>query len=346
MSLSGQNVERLQKPVPYRPAGASDPHAATAPQISVLVPFYNEEGNVAALYRELADLFGPLGRTYEFVFVNDGSKDRTGAVLDEIAAEDQHVKVVHLVRNYGQTAATSAAIDHASGELLIGLDGDGQNDPRDIPRMLEKLDEGFDVVSGWRRNRMDKTLSRKVPSQIANWLISSVSGVHLHDYGCSLKVYRRKFIKDVRLYGEMHRFIPIYTSWMGGRVTELVVNHRPRTSGSSKYGLGRVFKVVLDLLLVRFFDRYLTKPIHFFGGAGLISILLATISGFYALYLKFFEHVSFITTPLPLLTAMLLMIGVLLILMGILAEMIVRTYFEGQSRRTYLVGELRNFEGN
>jgi dolichol-phosphate mannosyltransferase len=212
--------------------------------------------------------------------------------------------------------------------------------------MLAKLDEGFDVVSGWRRDRKDKTLSRKVPSKIANWLISHVSGVELHDYGCSLKVYRRKFIKDVRLYGEMHRFIPIYTRWMGGRVTEMVVNHRPRVSGVSKYGLKRVFKVVLDLLLVRFLDRYLTKPIHFFGGTGLLSVILSFVSGAYALYLKFVDGISLIATPLPLMTAMLFMIGVLLILMGILAEMIVRTYFEGQNKRTYMIAVRRNFAGD
>lgn len=318
-----------------------DPEA-TVMEISIIVPFYNEEGNVAELYGELAEVLSGLGRSYEFVFVNDGSTDRTAEILDGVAASDPRVKVIHLVRNYGQTAATSAAIDHAAGEILVGLDGDRQNDPADIPAMLAKLDEGCDVVSGWRRDRKDKTLSRKIPSKAANWLISHVSGVSLHDYGCSLKVYRREFIKDVRLYGEMHRFIPIYTQWMGGRVSEMVVNHRPRIAGKSKYSLKRVFKVVLDLLLVRFLDRYLTKPIHFFGGTGLISIALSMLSGGYALYLKLFEGVSFIVTPLPLLTTMLFMIGVLLVLMGILAELIVRTYFEGQGKRTYRVAPRRN----
>ncbi|MFC6856792.1 glycosyltransferase family 2 protein [Marivibrio halodurans] len=311
-------------------------------EISVLVPFYNEDQNIKPLYDELVEVLEGDGRAFELVFVNDGSSDGTRAVLDDLAAADTRVVVIHFVRNFGQTAAMSAAIDHASGELLVGLDGDRQNDPKDIPTMLAKLDEGFDVVSGWRRDRKDTMLSRKLPSQAANWLISHVSGVSLHDYGCSLKVYRRRYIKDVRLYGEMHRFIPIYTKWMGGRVTEMAVNHRARVAGKSKYGLKRIFKVVLDLLLVSFLDRYLTKPIHFFGGAGLISIALAFLSGGYSVFLKLFEGVSFIATPLPLMTAMLFMIGVILVLMGILAEVIVRTYFEGQGKTTYMVDVLRN----
>lgn len=317
-------------------------NASDGPDYSIMVPFYNEEGNVTALYRELTEVFRDLPGCAEFLFVNDGSRDGTGPLLDALAAEGHRVKVIHLVRNYGQTAATSAAIDHASGKVLIGLDGDGQNDPRDIPRMLALLDEGYDVVSGWRRERQDKALSRRAPSWAANRLISWVSGIHLHDYGCSLKVYRCHVIKDVRLYGEMHRFIPIYTSWMGGRVTEIDVNHRSRTSGSSKYGLGRVFRVLLDLVLVRFLDRYLTKPIHFFGGVGLLSITLATLTGCYALYLKLFQGVSLILTPLPLVAAMLFMVGIVLVLMGILAELIVRTYYESQQRRPYLIAGRRN----
>lgn len=312
-------------------------------EISVLVPFYNEEDNVEPLYRELVEVLEADGRRFELVFVNDGSRDGTTDVLDRLAEADSRVVAIHLVRNFGQTAAMSAAIDQAAGELMVGLDGDRHNDPNDIPEMLEKLNEGFDVVSGWRRDRKDSR-SRTLPSQIANWLISRVSGVQLHDYGCSLKVYRRDVIKGVRLYGEMHRFIPIYTKWMGGRVTEMVVNHRPRVAGKSKYGMKRIFKVVLDLLLVRFLDRYLTKPIHFFGGAGLISIGLAFLAGLYALFLKLFEGVSYIETPLPLLSAMGFMIGVLLVLMGILAELIVRTYFEGQDKRTYQVRVIRNGE--
>lgn len=318
--------------------------AAGGVDISVVVPFYNEEGNVRELYEELQGVLKQLGRTYEYVFVNDGSSDQTAAILDSLAEQDRHLKVIHLLRNFGQTAATMAAIDHSSGEFLIGLDGDRQNDPHDIPAMLAKLDEHFDVVSGWRKDRKDKTISRKIPSKVANWLISRVSGVHLHDYGCSLKAYRRSVIQDVRLYGEMHRFIPIYTKWMGGRVTEMAVNHRPRVAGVSKYGLRRIFKVVLDLFLVRFLDRYLTKPIHFFGGTGLLSILGGATTGIYALYLKMAEGVSFINTPLPLLVVMLIMMGSFLVMMGILAELIVRTYFEGQDMRTYRVRASRNFE--
>lgn len=314
-------------------------------ELSVLIPFYNEEDNIRPLYEELRGVMERLERSFEFVFANDGSRDRTAAVLDEIAAADSRVKVIHLIRNYGQTAATMAAIDNARGEILIGLDGDRQNDPADIPRMLGKLEEGFDVVSGWRKDRKDKKWSRRVPSKIANWLISHVSGVHLHDYGCSLKVYRRKVIKGVRLYGEMHRFIPIYTRWMGGNCTEMEVNHRPRVAGYSKYGIKRVFKVVLDLLLVRFLDKYLTKPIHFFGGAGIVFMGFSALAATYAVWLKVVEGISFIATPMPLLVVMLFIVGVLLVLMGILAEMVVRTYFEGQSKNTYLVRDCRNMDG-
>jgi len=319
------------------PAGADTP-----PDLSVLVPFYDEEGNVDAVYRELLAALDPLGRTFELVFVNDGSRDGTATALNALAAEDPRVKVVHFIRNYGQTAATMAAIDHASGEILIGLDGDGQNDPADIPRLLDKLDEGYDVVSGWRRDRKDRTLSRKIPSRVANRLISRVSGVRLHDYGCSLKAYRRDVIKNVQLYGDMHRFIPIYTSWMGGRVTELEVNHRPRTRGQSKYGINRVFKVLLDLMLVRFFDRYLTRPIHFFFGVGLLSMFLGIAAGLWAIWLKVVDGVSFIETPLPLLVVLLATLGTILILMGILAELVVRTYYEAQGKTTYIVGDRRN----
>ncbi|CAN0585614.1 unnamed protein product, partial [Laminaria digitata] len=212
-------------------------------------------------------------------------------------------------RNFGQTAAFRAAVENAFGDSRIGMYGDRQNDPHDIPAMLEKMEEGYDVVSGWRRERKDKTFTRRIPSKVANWLASRISGVHLNDFGCSLKAYRAHIIQDVHLYGEMHRFIPVYCSWIGGRVCEMVVNHRPRVAGVSKYGLRRIFKVSLDLLLIRFLDRYMTKPLHFFGGAGLLSIGTGTLAGLYALYLKIFEGVSFIATPLPLLVTLLLMLG-------------------------------------
>ncbi len=318
--------------------------ASSQCDVSVVVPFYNEEGNVRQLYAELLEVFTGLNSSFEFIFVNDGSTDGTAVALDELANDDARVKVIHFLRNFGQTAAMMAGIDNASGAILVGMDGDRQNNPKSIPAMIAKLQEGYDVVSGWRRDRKDQRIRRRLPSAVANWLISKISGVELHDYGCSLKVYRQKCIKGVRLYGEMHRFIPIYTKWMGGRIVEMEVDHRPRTSGSSKYGIGRVGRVILDLMLVRFLDKFMTKPIHFFGGFGMSSILLAGFFGLTALYLKVFKGVSFVITPLPLLTALLIMVGLIFVLMGILAEIVIRTYFEAQGKSIYIVETTRNFE--
>ncbi len=239
-----------------------------------------------------------------------------------------------------------AGIDFASGEIIIGLDGDLQNDPADIPKLLAKLAEGYDVVSGWRLNRKDAALRRNLPSRIANWLISWMSGVHLHDYGCTLKAYRKEVVKGVRLYGEMHRFIPIYASWQGGKVAEVAVNHFPRIHGSSKYGLERIVKVILDLMVVKFLASYANKPIYVFGGFGLASIAFSFLSGLLALYLKFFEHVSFISTPLPLLVALAFITGVMSILMGLIAEIIMRTYYESQGKQVYLVKDTINVPGD
>lgn len=309
----------------------------TNKKISVVAPFYNEELNVQKLHGELVETCKALTNPYELIYINDGSRDGTLARIEEIAASDPHVVVVPLVRNFGQTAAMQAGFDAASGDIIVAIDGDGQNDPADIPALLEKLGEGYDVVSGWRKDRKDKAISRRLPSMVANWLISRLSGVHLNDYGCSLKAYRKDSIKDVRLYGDMHRFIPIYSSWQGGRITQIAVNHRPRTAGVSKYGINRVFKVILDLLLIMFFDRYLTKPIHVFGAVSLISFCCAFGVGLIALFLKFFRNTSFIATPLPLLVVLLLITTVITLFMGILAELIVRTYFESQQKRTYIV---------
>jgi glycosyltransferase involved in cell wall biosynthesis len=235
-----------------------------------------------------------------------------------------------------------AGIDFASGDVIIGLDGDLQNDPADIPRLLEKLAEGYDVVSGWRRNRKDTALRRNLPSRIANWLISGISGVKLHDYGCTLKAYRKDTMKGVRLYGEMHRFIPIYAAWQGGKVTEIPVNHLPRIHGDSKYGLERIVKVVLDLMVVKFLASYATKPIYVFGGFGLLSIAVSFASVVWALYLKFFESKSFISTPVPLLAVLAFITGVMSILMGLIAEIIMRTYYESQGKSVYLVKDTIN----
>jgi glycosyltransferase involved in cell wall biosynthesis len=313
-------------------------------ELSVVIPLHNEAENVAPLYAELSAVMRNLLRPYEIIFVDDGSDDATLEQLRTIAFNDRLVKIVQLLRNYGQTAAMMAGIDYASGTVLVAMDGDGQNDPADIPRLLVKLDNGYDVVSGWRRERKDRTLTRRLPSIVANRLISAISGVKLHDYGCSLKAYRREVIKGVRLYGEMHRFIPIYTTWFGGRIAELPVNHRPRLRGASKYGLARIFKVLLDIAVVRFLDRYLTNPIYIFGGFGLLSIVAGTLAGIWMLWLKFAEGKSFILTPLPVVVTMLYVTGILAILMGLLAELLVRTYFESQDKRVYTVKTLVNLD--
>lgn len=324
-----------------RRAGTND---KTDLDITIVVPFYNEEDNIGPLYDDLSVVLRGFGRSYEIIFVDDGSRDSTAKRAHAIAAADPAVRVIELLGNYGQTAAMMAGIDHARGEILVAMDGDGQNDPTDIPRLLTVLDEGYDVVSGWRKDRKDHALTRTLPSQIANRLISAISGVQLHDYGCSLKAYRRSVLKNVRLYGEMHRFIPIYTSWSGGRITELPVQHHPRLRGRSNYGLNRIIKVLLDLLVVMFLQRYLTKPIYLFGGFGL-TCLFSSLGCFgWMLWLKVFDDKSFIQTPLPVLTAMLFVTAVLSMLMGLLAEIMVRTYYEAQSKHVYAIRRLTNFD--
>lgn len=312
--------------------------------LSIIIPLFNEEESLALLHGKLLLVLENLNRSFEIILINDGSTDNTEQVLNTLADNDGRIKVIHFRRNHGQTAAMMAGIDHASGHIIIPMDGDLQNDPQDIPRLIEKLDEGYDVVSGWRKERKDAAIRRNLTSRIANRLISWISGVHLHDYGCSLKAYHREVIKDVRLYGEMHRFIPIYASWNGARVTEIPVTHHPRLYGTSKYGLERVFKVVLDLLVVKFLANYSTKPIYVFGGFGLVSILASGAAAGYALFLKFVEGVSFISTPLPLLSVMLFSTGVMSILMGFLAELVMRTYYESQDKSVYLIKELRNLK--
>jgi glycosyltransferase involved in cell wall biosynthesis len=301
---------------------------------------------VVPLHERLSAAMRHIGSDYEVIVVNDGSTDLTEARLKAVAGKDPRFKIVNFRRNFGQTAAMMAGIDFASGSIIIGLDGDLQNDPADIPRLLDKLAEGYDVVSGWRLNRTGGMLTRKLPSLIANWLISRMSGVHLHDYGCTLKAYKKDVVKGVKLYGEMHRFIPIYASWQGGKVTEIPVNDFPRSHGRSKYGLERVVKVILDLMVVKFLASYSDKPIYVFGGFGLASIALSFASGLLALYLKFFEHTSFISTPLPLLVALSFITGVMSILMGLIAEIIMRTYYESQGKQVYLVRDTINLPGD
>lgn len=317
--------------------------------LSILIPVYNEAGNVVELHGELDRVLRALPHEYELIFVDDGSTDGTAALLGQIQdADPEHVRVAFLRRNCGQTAALSAALDLSRGSILIPMDGDRQNDPGDIPRLLAKLDEGYDVVSGWRRHRKDRFLTRKVPSWLANRIVAKISGVALHDFGCTMKAYRRRVLEGVRLYGEMHRFIPIFASWQGARVVELEVNHRARTAGKTKYGLGRTFNVVLDLILIRFFQRYAQRPIHLFGRIGLASITLSFFCFGLMLYYKYLhawltggEPKTFIETPLPLVTVISFLAGVQSILMGLLAEMIMRTYYESQAKTTYLLGEVR-----
>ena len=312
------------------------PVAAPA-DVSVTIPIYNEAENIPVLYERVSSALDRLGRTWELVLVDDGSSDGSGALLDGIAEKDARVTIVHFRRNYGQTAAFMAGIHYARGDIIVPMDGDLQNDPDDIAKLLAKIDEGFDVVSGWRKDRKDNAIKRNLPSRLANSLISRVSGVHLHDYGCSLKAYRRSVLDGVKLYGEMHRFVPIYAAWNGARVTEMEVTHHPRLHGQSKYGLERIVKVVLDLMVVKFLFRYAGKPIYLFGGFGLLNIALGMLAGIWALGLKLFAHTSLIQTPLPLLAVFLSATGVLSILMGLLAEMLNRTYHESQDKSVYRV---------
>lgn len=282
--------------------------------------------------------------SYELLFINDGSNDNTQEILDELACKDRNCKVINMKLNFGQTAALMAGITNCSGETIILMDGDLQNDPEDIPKLLEKLDEGFDVCSGWRKDRKDPYLTRKLPSQIANYLISKISGINLNDYGCTLKAYRRDIIKDIKLYGEMHRFIPIYASWVGAKTTEITVNHRPRIHGKSNYGLNRIFKVILDLIVVKFLSGYSQKPIYIFGGFGLINFLCSILSFGAMIYYKFWGEKSFVETPLPLLVVLFFLMGFFSILTGLLAEILLRTYHESQNKPTYLIKNTHNID--
>ncbi len=310
-------------------------------KITVVVPLYNEAKSIPELAKRLTKVLKAYN--YEIIFVNDGSTDGSEAVLNQIAEQNERIKVIHFKRNYGQTAAINAGVQHANGDVIVLIDADLENQPEDIPKLLKKLQEGYDVVSGWRRERWKKQwLTRKLPSKIANWLISKLSGVHLHDYGCTLKAYKADVIKDVRLYGEMHRFIPIYCKWEGGKITEVPVSYQPRKYGSSKYGLTRTFKVLLDLVLIVFMQKYMSRPIHFFGGAGLWAFVFGFIVFGIALYFKLTGQKDFVETPLPVLSVTFIIIGVQMILMGVIAEMLMRTYYESQERFPYKIKAKKN----
>ncbi|MEX2612082.1 MAG: glycosyltransferase family 2 protein [Gaiellaceae bacterium] len=328
---------------PEKPLLAVGAGSGVTPELSVVIPVHDEEENVEPLYVALRSSLEELGRTYEIVVVDDGSRDETYARLTHLAAGDPHLKLVKLRRNYGQTAAMAAGFDHARGEVIVPMDGDLQNDPADIARLLEKIDEGYDVVSGWRSDRQDGFV-RRVPSRIANWLIGRVTGVRLHDYGCTLKAYRAEIVHETRLYGEMHRFLPALAHEAGARITEIPVRHHPRVSGRSSYGLSRTFKVLLDLLTVKFLSVWATKPSYVFGGSGAILCVLGTAFVTWTAYEKIFNGVYVYRQPSLIVGVFLFTIGINLVLLGLLAELIVRTHHDSQSKPVYLVRERRNFE--
>lgn len=310
-------------------------------ELSIVVPALNEEGSVEQLYNEITDALR-VGGSYEIIFIDDGSTDKTFEILTNIQRNDEKVRVIRLKKTFGQTAALSAGFNKARGKVIVPLDADGQNDPADIPRLVAKLGSGYDIVSGWRKKRHDNTLTRTIPSRMANWIIARITGVKLHDFGCTLKAYRAESLEPIRLYGEMHRFIPALASWGGEKVAEIVVNHRPRTTGRTKYGLSRTFKVILDLITIKFLASFSTKPIYVFGGLGGLSLLGSFLSGLAVLYYKFVAYppTSMNRNPLLVLTMMLFMTAIQFILMGLLAEILVRTYHESQGREIYIVDEI------
>ena len=310
-------------------------------ELSVIVPIRNEAPGLVELHRELSETLGRWGRSYEIVAIDDGSTDDSFAVLAKLQAMDPRLRVIRFRRNFGQTAAFSAGFEHARGRLIVTTDGDLQNDPRDIPAMIEKLESGYDIVCGWRRKRQDAFVSRTVPSMIANRLISWATGVRLHDYGCSLKAFRAEVVKPLRLYGEMHRFIPAIASEQGVAITEVAVNHRSRRHGSSNYGISRTVLVILDLLTVKFLLSYSTRPLQIFGLIGLAMALLGVLAGMWLTFVKFFGPGQAIADrPLLLLAILLIFTGVQLVTLGLLAEMQARTYHESQKKPIYVIREV------
>ena len=336
-------------------------------EVSIVAPCFNEADNIGPLYEQITQTFSMLDAgysmlaeeknrvsrienqesriNYEIIFIDDGSTDNSLAVLTRLQKADRKVRVICFRKNFGQTAALSAGFTHARGEIIVAIDSDLQNDPADIPMLLAKLDEGFDVVSGWRKKRHDNAITRLLPSKIANWLIAKITGVKLHDFGCTLKAYRREVLAETKLYGEMHRFIPALASWSGARITEMVVNHRPRIAGSAKYGLGRTVKVILDLITVKFLLSFSSKPIQLFGGLGLLSLIFGGASGLAVILMKITKNQDMTGNPLLYLTILLIVIGIQFILMGLLAELLVRTYHESQNRPTYVIKEILESTG-
>ncbi len=312
--------------------------------ISIVIPVYNEEESLPLLYEKLSKVLERLGEDYEIIFVDDGSEDRSFEILRSFAEKDKRVKVVRFRRNYGQTAAIYAGFEIAKGDVIITMDADLQNDPEDIPLLLEKMKEGYDVVSGWRKDRKDPFWSRKLPSMIANWIIARVTGVKIHDYGCTLKAYRKDIAKRFRLYGDMHRFLPALAKRFGAKITEVPVRHHPRLYGRSKYGISRTVRVILDIFLVKFLNEYITKPLYAFGGVGFVLFSLGFLIGLYLSFLKFFGGKDIGGRPLLILSALLILSGIQLISTGVIAELIVRTYYESRGEKPYIVEETINVE--
>ena len=309
--------------------------------LSLIIPVYNEEENLPLLYDSIHKAIDPLSYRWEVIFVDDGSRDNSLAVLRQFAAKDErHVRVISFRRNFGQTAAIAAGLDHASGDTIVLLDADMQNDPADIPMLLAKLDEGYDLVSGWRKERKDNAITRTLPSHMANGLISRVTGVHLHDYGCTLKAYRRDALEGFHLYGEMHRFIPVFAHSVGARITEMPVHHHPRKFGKANYGLERTVKIILDLFTVKFLLSYSNKPIYLFGGVGIALIAGSALLLLYLFIRRTLEAVPVLGSPLFQLAVMFGIMGSQSILMGLIAEMVVRTYHESQQKPTYTIREV------
>lgn len=308
-------------------------------KISIVIPVYNEEENIPHLHPAIHDALDPIpDLDWEVVYVDDGSSDNSLDILEKLAIDDpSHTVVVEFRRNFGQTAAIAAGIDNSTGEIIVLMDADLQNDPQDIPMMLEKIDQGYDVVSGWRVNRQDKFITRTLPSRTANWLISKVTGVNLHDYGCTLKAYRREVITSFRLYGEMHRFIPAYASSVGAKIIEVPVQHHPRKYGQTKYGLGRTVKVILDLFTVKFLTSYAHKPIYLFGGTGIVLMIISSLIMLFLTVRRLWLKIGVFDSPLFIISAMLLILGFQSILMGLIAELLARTYHEAQQKTTYSV---------
>jgi len=312
--------------------------------ISIVIPIYNEENNINLFYDKIIENLDKADFSFEVIIVNDGSTDSSEEKLKKLAQKDERFKLILFRRNFGQTATMMAGFDFSSGDIIIPMDGDLQNDPKDIPRLVDKIKEGYDVCSGWRKNRKDSILTRNFPSWIANKVISKISGVKLNDYGCTLKAYKREIIKGIKLYGEMHRFIPIYASWQGASITEIPVEHHQRAFGESKYGLERTFKVILDFMLLMFFLTLSNKPIYIFGSFGFFNIIMALLSFVLMVYYKYTGQASFIQTPLPQVVILFFLMGFISILMGFIAEILMRTYYESQGKSIYAIKEVYNLE--